>query len=264
MSELTPEEYAVADAQPRINWVAARAMLRSEARLLARNPAVVIWTAILPVLAAIILGAIPGVRAPSKALGGLSFFAVYQPVLIFFAITLLAMQALPDVLTRYREMGVLKRLRTTPVSPALLLSAQLVLMLGVAIVCMVLMVVGPGLVGAPWPDNVTGLVVTYLLGAWAMLGLGMVIASLFHSAKVASGFGSFLFFVLQFFAGLWWQRPAMPDWLRHISDLTPSGAAVQGLTDSALGDWPSILHLVVLAVWGAATSWLAVRLFTWE
>ena len=44
---------------------------------------------------------------------------------MFFAITLLAMQALPDVLTRYREMGVLKRLRTTPVSPALLLFAQL-------------------------------------------------------------------------------------------------------------------------------------------
>jgi len=264
MSDLVPEEYAVAQAQSRINWVAARAMLRSEARLLARNPAVVIWTALLPVAASIILAAIPGVRAPSKALGGLSFFEVYQPILIFFAITLLAMQALPDVLTRYREMGVLKRLRTTPVSPVLLLLAQLTLMLSVSIGCMLLMVVVPALVGASWPHNPGGFVLAYLLGAWAMLGLGMVIASLFHNAKVASGFGSFLFFVLQFFAGLWWQRPNMPDWLRHISDVTPSGAAVQSLTDSALGHWPSTLHLVVLAVWGAVTSRLAVRLFTWE
>jgi len=264
MSELTPEEYAVAEAQPRINWVAARAMLRSEARLLARNPAVVIWTAILPVAASIVLGAIPGVRAPSKDLGGISFFEVYQPILIFFAITLLAMQALPDVLTRYREIGVLKRLRTTPVSPALLLLAQLTLMLTVSITCMLLMVIVPALVGAPWPHNLGGFVIAYLLGAWAMFGLGMVIASLFHNAKVASGFGSFLFFVLQFFAGLWWQRPNMPDWLRHISDFTPSGAAVQSLTDSSLGDWPSALHLVVLAVWGVVTSRLAVRLFSWE
>ncbi len=44
-----------------------------------------------------------------------------------------------------------------------------------------------------------------------MLGLGMVIASLFHNAKVAAGFGSFLFFVMQFFAGLWWQRPEHAD-----------------------------------------------------
>ena len=225
-------------------------MLASEGRLLARNPGVVIWTAVLPVAAAIILGSIPAVRKPSASLGGLSFFQVYQPILVMFAITLLAVQALPDVLTRYREMGVLKRLRTTPVSPALLLFAQLALILGVAIVCMAMMVVIPPLGGAPWPRNVAGFVVTYLLGAWAMLGLGMVIASLFHNAKVAAGFGSFLFFVMQFFAGLWWQRPNMPTWLRDISNYTPSGAAVQALTDSSVGHWPSAQFLIVLVVWG--------------
>jgi len=249
---------------PRLDRRATRAMLRSEARLLARNPGVVIWTAILPVTASIVLGAIPPVRGPSAALGGMSFFQVYQPILVFFAITLLAMQALPDVLTRYREMGVLKRLRTTPVSPALLLFAQLTLILAVAIGCMVLMVVVPAVVGAPWPRNPLAFVVTYLLGAWAMLGLGMVLASLFHNPKVAAGFGSFLFFVLQFFAGLWWQRPEMPPWLRHISDVTPSGAAVQGLMDASLGHWPSAWYLLVLVVWGIVTSRLAIRFFSWD
>lgn len=255
---------AAARGFDRINWRAARAMLVSEGRLLARNPGVVLWTAVLPVAAAIILGSIPAVRTPSKNLGGLSFFQVYQPILVFFAITLLSMQALPDVLTRYREMGVLKRLRTTPVSPALLLFAQLTLILAVAIGCMVLMVVVPPLGGAPFPRNPGGFVITYLLGAWALLGLGMVIASMFHNAKVAAGFGSFLFFVMQFFAGLWWQRPNMPTWLRDISDYTPSGAAVQGLTDSSIGHWPRALHLIVLVVWGAVTSRLAVRYFSWE
>jgi ABC-2 type transport system permease protein len=265
MSTLSSENPGIATRLfPTINWRAARAMLISEARLLLRNPGVVLWTAVLPVAAAIILGSIPAVRAPSKSLGGLSFFQVYQPILVFFAISLLAMQALPDVLTRYREMGVLKRLRTTPVSPALLLCAQLTLILSVAIICMALMVVIPPLGGAPWPRNVTGFIITYLLGAWAMLGLGLVIASLFHNAKVAAGFGSFLFFVMQFFAGLWWQRPNMPNWLRDISDFTPSGAAVQGLTDSSIGHWPRALYLIVLAVWGVVTSRLAVRYFSWE
>jgi ABC-2 type transport system permease protein len=262
---ITPTELdTTVRMRPRVNWRAARAMLISEARLLARNPGVVIWTAVLPVAGAIILGSIPAVRKPSAGLGGLSFFQVYQPILVFFAITLLAMQALPDVLTRYREMGVLKRLRTTPVSPALLLFAQLALILSVSIVCMALMVVVPPLAGAPFPRNPGSFVVTYLLGAWAMLGLGMLIASLFHNAKVAAGFGSFLFFVMQFFAGLWWQRPNMPTWLRDISNFTPSGAAVQGLTDSSVGHWPSALYLIVLAVWGAVTSLLAIRFFSWE
>jgi ABC-2 type transport system permease protein len=249
---------------PQVNRTAARAMLASEARLLARNPGVVIWTVILPVAASIVLASIPGVRAPEKGLGGLSFFQVYQPILIFFTMTLLALQALPDVLTRYREMGVLKRLRTTPVSPALLLFAQLTLILAIAIVCMVVMVVVPALVGAGWPNDPAGFVLAYVLGAWAMLGLGLLIASSFHNAKVAAGLGSFLFFVLQFLAGLWLPRPSMPSWLRHVSDVTPSGAAVQSLTDASLGHWPSTLHLVVLVVWGVVTSRLAVRFFSWE
>ena len=132
---------------------AATAMLGSEAKLLARNPGVVIWTAILPVGGVDRAGLDPGRAEPSDALGGLSFFQVYQPILVMFAITLLAVQALPDVLTRYREMGVLKRLRTTPVSPALLLYAQLTLILAVSIGCMLVMVVVPALVGAPWPEN---------------------------------------------------------------------------------------------------------------
>lgn len=243
---------------------AATALLRSEAKLLARNPGVMLWTAILPVAASIVLAAIPAVRSPSDALGGLSFFAVYQPILVLFAITMLAVQALPDVLTRYREMGVLKRLRTTPVSPALLLGAQLVLTLIVSVGCMLVMVIGPALVGAPWPGDVPGFVVGYLLSAWALLGLGMVIASLFRNAKVAAGFGTVLFFVLQFAAGLWLQRPLMPDWMRHISDFTPSGAGAQALTDAAAGHWPQLLHLVVLAVWGAVMSAVAVRKFSWE
>ncbi len=243
---------------------AASALLKSEARLLARNPGVVIWTAILPVAASIILAAIPAIRRPADSFGGLSFFQVYQPILVLFAITLLAVQALPDVLTRYREMGVLGRLRTTPVSPGLLLFAQLALTMIVSAACMLLMVIVPALVGASWPASIGGFLLAYLLAAWALLGAGMVIASLFRNAKVAAGFGSVLFFVLMFFAGLWLQRPLMPAWLRHISDLTPSGAGAQALTDSAVGHWPTLLHLGVLAAWGVVLSIVAIRRFSWE
>lgn len=243
---------------------AATALLKSEARLLARNPGVMLWTAILPVAASIVLAAIPAVRTPSDDLGGISFFAVYQPILVLFAITMLAVQALPDVLTRYREMGVLKRLRTTPVSPVMLLAAQLALTLIVSVGCMLVMVIVPALIGASWPRNIPGFVLCYLLTAWALLGLGLVIASLFRNAKVAAGFGTVLFFVLQFTAGLWIQRPLMPTWMRYISDVTPSGAGVQALTDTSTGQWPQLLHVAVLVVWGAVMSAVAIRQFSWE
>lgn len=243
---------------------AGMVLLKSEGKLLARSPGVVLWTAVLPVAAAIVLAAIPAVRQPTEHLGGLSFFAIYQPILVLFALTLLALQVLPDVLTRYREMGVLKRLRTTPVSPAMLLFAQMALTLIVATACMLLMMIVPALIGASWPDNAVGFIVAYLLSAWALLGLGMIVASLFRNAKVAAGFGTVLFFVLQFTAGLWIQRPLMPTWLHHISDFTPTGAGAQALTDATVGHWPQLLHLVVLAGWGVVTSAGAIRLFSWE
>ena len=243
---------------------AATAMIRSEARLLARNPGVVLWSVILPVVAAVVLGAIPATREPTDYLGGASFFAVYEPVIVLFAIAMLSIQALPDVLTRYRELGVLKRLRTTPVSPSLLLMAQFLLIMTVSVVATAIMVVLPTFFGAPLPHNPVGFVLSYLLVAWAFLGIGMIISSLFRNAKVAAGFGTALFFVLQFFAGLWVQRPAMPDWMRHVSDLTPSGAASQALADSAAGHWPQLLHLGVLLAWGVATTAIAIKLFKWE
>ena len=265
MSVTTPDLVARASLGNRSRTAGPmRAMLKSEARLLARNPGVVIWSVVLPVAAAIVLACVPAIRRPSDDYGGQSFFHVYQPILILFAITLLAVQALPDVLTRYREMGVLKRLRTTPASPALLLSAQLALTLLVSIGCTVLMTVVPALVGASWPLDLAGFALAYLLAAWALLGLGLLIASLFRNARVAAGLGTLLFFVLEFFAGLWLQRPNMPVWLRHISDYTPSGAGTQALTDSTVGHWPQLLHLVVLAAWGVAMSTASVRLFSWE
>ena len=252
------------NVQEQTRGSATSAMIRSEAKLLARNPGVVIWTTLLPVVGCIVLAAVPATRAPSKDLGGLSFFQTYRPVLVLFAITLLAVQALPDVLTRYREMGVLKRLRTTPVSPALLLYAQLALILTVSLVCTAVMIIVPAFIGATAPRNIAAFVVAYLLAAWALLGIGIVIASLFRNAKVAAGFGTMLFFALQFLAGLWWQRPLMPGWLRHISDFSPSGAAVQALTNSSLGQWPELRDLAVLAGWGVLTSVVAIRRFSWE
>ncbi|GAB36701.1 hypothetical protein GOOTI_235_00010, partial [Gordonia otitidis NBRC 100426] len=61
---------------------ATTAMIGSEARLLARNPGVVIWTVLLPVVASVVLASIPATREPVDDFGGLSVFQVYQPILV--------------------------------------------------------------------------------------------------------------------------------------------------------------------------------------
>ena len=243
---------------------ATTAMIGSEARLLARNPGVVIWTVLLPVVASVVLASIPATREPVDDFGGLSVFQVYQPILVLFVLAMLAVQALPDVLTRYREMGILKRLRTTPASPGLLLIAQFVLISAVSIVCLAVIVVVPGIISGQWPRHPVGFVVSYVLTGSAFLGLGMVIASLFRNAKVAAGFGTAVFFVLMFFAGLWIPRSTMPGWMHVISNLTPSGAGTQTLVDTATTGWPPVGYFGTLLVWGVVTTAIAIRTFKWE
>jgi len=52
--------------------------------------------------------------------------------------------------------------------------------------------------------------------------------------------------------------------LRHISNFTPLGAAVQSLGETTSGAWPHPLLIIVLAAWAVAGSVAAARLFRWE
>ncbi|SIS22697.1 ABC transporter permease [Williamsia sterculiae] len=248
----------------RRSTVGLHGMLVSEARLMRRNPALVVWVALLPVVASIVLGALPVTRKPMDDLQGHSWFDLYQPILVMFSAILISVQILPDTLTRYRERGILKRLRTTPASPVALLTAQAVLTFVVEVVVMLAMVLIPAACGAPLPGNPVGFLIAFLFSAMCMLAIGLVLASTVHSNKIAGAVGTLLFFVLQFFAGLWLPRESMPQWLRAISDATPSGSAVGALTETSAGGWPALLHLGVLVAWTVVLSAVAIRMFRWE
>jgi ABC-2 type transport system permease protein len=58
--------------------------------------------------------------------------------------------------------------------------------------------------------------------------------------------------------------PAMPELARTIADLTPLGAAAEAMSDAWFGDWPSPLHVAVLAGWSVLAGAAAARLFRWE
>jgi ABC-2 type transport system permease protein len=240
-------------------------LIVTETKLLCRERVRVFLTIGLPLVLIIILGSIPVLKKPSTTFGGHSFIDYYTLVMVVFSAALLALTGVPLVLAGYRERGVLRRLRTTPIGPYRVLAAQLAAAFGICVVTTVLILLVARIgFSVPLPRQAVGFVVTAILATAALLSVGLVIASLAPTARTAQGIGALLFYVLMFFAGLWLPLPEMPKVLQHISHATPLGAAVQAMTNCSQGHWPTALELITLAAWAIALSIAAGKLFRWE
>lgn len=244
---------------------AFKALAATELKLFRRDPATVFWAVVFPLVLLIVIGSIPSSREVAADLGDRRFIDLYVPVLVALVLAVLAVSALPAILANYRERGVLRRLATTPVSPAGVLAAQLVVNLAAAATAIALvLVVARVAFGVALPAQPAGFLVAFALTAAALLALGLLVAAVAPTARIAGAIGALLFFPMMFFAGLWLPRAAMPESLLQISDYTPLGAAVGALQSSAEGDWPRALHLAVLAGYTLVFAAAARRLFRWE
>ena len=262
---MTTSAATLEDAGPRRSAShATGALLRSEARLLRREPGALIWAVVLPLIAATVLANVPATREPSKSLGGWSFSQVYLPTLIIFTASLLSLQTLPALLAKYREDGILKRLRTTPTSPTNLLIALFLLMGGVSAVVAALMTLIPVASGVPFRGNGLAFALVVVLTLVSFTALGLVLAALSPSSRFANGLGTIALLVMSFFAGLWIPRSTFSDTLATVADWTPSGAASRALLSSMQGDWPTVQSLFVLVLYAAVCAWVAARTFRWE
>jgi ABC-2 type transport system permease protein len=239
-------------------------LVLTEFKLLAREPMLIFWALVFPIGLLVVLGASTGSK-PQKDLGGLRFIVVYTPILMLFTLTLLALSALPSTLASYRDKGYLKRLSTTPVGAVRLLAAQVLIVVGLSVALITLIVVISRIAfNVPLPGQFLGFVVAIFLTMCMMASLGMLIASLAPTQRVAGAIGSILFFPLMFFAGLWVPQQEMGHFLRTISQYTPLGAAVPSIESAEAGQWPGAVHLIVLLVYILIFSGLAIRLFRWD
>ncbi len=237
-----------------------------EARLFARDPVALFFGLVFPGLLLLVLGLFfPGFAEPSPDLDGRALIEVYAPVVLVLGLATLGLVTLPPILATYRQFGILRRLRTTPVHPVRLLRAQLVVHISVAIVAAAIaIVVAVVLFDVPLPQSPGWFAVSYVLAAASIFSIGLLVAAFARTTATGAAIGMAIYFPLLFFAGVWIPRLIMSEGLRTVSDLTPVGAAVQALEDSWFGTTPSLSNLLVMAVWAVGVGLIAVRVFRWE
>src|SRR4051794_23939295 len=191
---------------------ASTAVLKSEVRLFSREPGSLFWIVAFPSVLLAILGLIPTFRTADPSLDGLRVIDLYVPIVVLLAIVMAGVQAMPPVLTGYRELGILRRMSTTPVRPASLLTAQIILH-GTAALCsaVIAMAVGRLVYDVTLPGQLFGYALALVLATLAALAAGATIAALSRTTKISTAIGSAVLFPAMFTLGVWFPVQVMPD-----------------------------------------------------
>ena len=252
-------------ARPRAPRAAFGQIVRNEARLAWRQPAGLIVGIGISVGLLVIFGEVAVFQQSSARLGGLSAFDVYIPILIAFAIAIIAFTYLPGPLVSYREQGILRRLSTTPVPASWVLAAQLVVQACLMLISvLVLLIVSIVFFGVNTPKSPGGLILAVVLSIAALFAIGLAIAAVARTQGAARGIMAAVLYPLLFFSGLYYPVQLLPGVLQDISHYTPLGAAVQAIQISMNVGFPPVTPLLVLVAYALVFSFVAKRFFRWE
>lgn len=177
--------------------------------------------------------------------------AALVPLVATMAASMVAVVNMPSFIATYRRTGILRTLAVTPVSPAAVLAANVVvslaqLLLGVAVT----VAVAAAVFGLQPPADGWSLALSLAAGLVGMYGVGAIVAAIAPTpnASVAIGLVAFLGFGV--LGGMFGPTTAYPEWLRTLGEVLPFGAMVDVVGDAWIGQPLGAAPLIGLAVTG--------------
>jgi ABC-2 type transport system permease protein len=245
-----------------------RALLRlatTELKLFVREPVVLTFVFAFPVLTVLILGGVFDDDDPNfeGALPSDYYVAAYIGVVI----AAIGLVMLPVHLASYRERGVLRRFDVSRYPRWALPAAWILVALIITLVAVaVLLVTGHLIYGLPEPDDLLGVVVGTLLGAFVFISIGIALGLALPSARSAQGLGMLLFFPFFLLGGAGPPPDAMGDPMSSIADVVPLTHVVRSIQEPWLDLGSPTGHVAVLAVLAvlATVAWVALSVRTAE
>jgi ABC-2 type transport system permease protein len=239
-----------------------RALLRlagTEMKLFVREPIVLTFVFAFPVLTVVVLGGVFDDDDPNfeGALPSDYYIAAYIGVVI----AAIGLVMLPVHLASYRERGILRRFEVSRYPRWALPAAWiLVAMVITAVAVAVLLVTGQLVYGLPEPDDLVGVAVGTLLGAFAFISIGIVLGMALPSARSAQGLGMLLFFPFFLLGGAGPPPEAMGNPMRTIANVVPLTHVVRSIQEPWLDLGNPTGHLAVLAALAvlATAGWITL------
>jgi ABC-2 type transport system permease protein len=238
-----------------------------ETKIFLREPMGAAGTIAIPVVMFIGLGRVAGRALPPASIGGVGLLRVGLPVFAAILIALSTVISLATIIAIYREGGILKRLRATPLRPPTILTAHVIVKLMLTAVTLALMMLaGKRYYPAGVTVSVVSVTLALLVATWSILSMGFVIASIVPTARFAQPVAAAILYPMIAVSGLFFPIEAMPPAMRALARVTPLTYAVSLLKGVWQGDpWSAhagdVAALVLVFVVSVV---LSARFFRWE
>jgi ABC-2 type transport system permease protein len=179
-----------------------------------------------------------------------------------------AFAGLALILISRREVGILKRIRATPLpAPTYIVAVLASIMIVFALQAASLFVLGRLLKSTPWPTHVFSLVLALALGAGSFAALGVAITGFIRSLEGSSAALNVIVLPLAFLSGSFGTTRHYPTVLRWIGDVFPLKHLLDLINAIYLQGrqvWNEPWDVLIVAAWGALGIAVALRKFRWE
>ena len=234
-----------------------------EIKIFIREPMGFIGSVALPVLMFVVLGRTLGSRLGEAT----SQTAVLLPVGVAVFVAVNTVLSLVAIISIYREGGILKRLRATPLGPVTILVTHVFVKLIFTAVTVILMILaGRRYYPSGTHVPVVAFSLALLLSTWSILSIGFIIASVVRTARFAPPLGSLVLFSMMPFAFAGLLAFALYPPMHAVSRFVPLTYAVSLLSGIWQGNtWSAhVGDVAALVVVFAICTLIASRVFRWE
>jgi ABC-2 type transport system permease protein len=237
-----------------------------EAKLFLREPMSAFFTLVFPLIYLFMYGAISG-NKPTPMYGGRGTIDAAIPSLTAVIIGITGLMSTTMTMATYREKGILRRLRTTPVSPLIVLAAQVVVVFVMTSLGMLLLIAAGKLVyHVRFDGNAFSMLGGFVLSSLSFFGIGFILAGTLPTVRTAWVVAMVLLYPMMFLSGAFFSLELLPAAIQKVSAFMPLTYVVNLLNGLWVGEpWGShLLDVAVLAGMLLLGIFITAKTFRWE
>jgi len=239
-------------------------------RQLLRNREASFFTVVFPLLFLVLFAGLNRGGKVEVPGGRVAFAQYFTPSIATFAVVTSCFTSLVISVALERDQLILKRVRSTPLPPAVYIGSRIAATVALATAtAVVLFGVGVLAFGVHvYARMLPAAIVTFLLGTATFAALGMAVSSLVPNGDSAPAMANIVALPMTFISGVFFPMAGAPGWLVKIANVLPLihlvNAFGRPFNPYTQGSGFAVHELVPLAIWGIAAAVFAVRTFRWE